>query len=143
MSSSTQPGLHNIEDLIPHRDRMKCIEEILEVDDDHCVTKAVASPNWPLCREGRIDSIITIELVAQTAAAYVGWGERSKGTPAGKGFIVGIKKAALETPDIAAGSQLIISCKKTVTLENYAEFEGDVWDEERVYGRVQIQVFRP
>jgi len=143
MSSSNKQPTCRIEDLIPHKGRMILIEEILEVDDNHCIAQAVASSHWPLHNEGLIDSIITIELVAQTAAYLIGWKERNKGGTDRKGFITGIKNTTLAIPYIAIGSRLRISCKKLVTMENYAEFEGDIRDDSRTYSNVLLQLFRP
>ena len=143
MSSSSKQPFNRIEDLIPHKGRMILIEEVLEVDDSHCVSQAIANSHWPLHNEGMIDSIITIELVAQTAAYLVGWKERNKEGANKKGFMTGIKKTTLAIPNIAVGSKLMISCKKVVSMENYAEFEGDVRDDNRTYSNIQIQLFRP
>ncbi len=134
--------MYTIEDFIPHRDRMRLIDDIVEVDDDHCVTQSVASPLWPLCDGERINSIIIVELVAQTASAFVGWLRRNKVKMGGKGFIVGIKKADFFVPDIPVGSRLRTSCKMRVTLDNaYGEFEGDVKDGNTSYGHVLLQTF--
>ena len=56
-----------IEDLLPHRDRMLLIDEILEVDDNTAVTRATVSNRWPFFNGNTVDSLILIELAAQTA----------------------------------------------------------------------------
>ena len=38
----------SLEDLLPHRDRMLLVDEILEVDDKMAVTRATVSDQWPL-----------------------------------------------------------------------------------------------
>ena len=133
---------YTIEDLIPHRDRMKLIGSLIEIDDDHCVTQSLASSQWPLCDGKQINSIIIVELVAQTASAFAGWQKRDKEKAGGEGVIVGIKKAVLTVPAIPVGSSLITSCSLTVNLdEQYAEFEGEVKDDHTSYGRVVLQTF--
>ncbi|RLC00730.1 MAG: hypothetical protein DRI57_31950, partial [Deltaproteobacteria bacterium] len=57
----------DIEELIPHRDRMKLIDRIIEVDDETALTESVVTREWPLYDGNSVNSIILIELAAQTA----------------------------------------------------------------------------
>ncbi len=134
--------MYTIDDFIPHQDRMKLINDIIEINDDHCVTESVATPLWPLCKGEQINSIIIVELVAQTASAFVGWQKRNETKTGGEGVIVGIKKAVLNVPFIPVGSRLRTSCRMLVSLNNqYAEFEGEVKDDHTIYGQVHLQTF--
>jgi predicted hotdog family 3-hydroxylacyl-ACP dehydratase len=132
--------MYNIDDFIPHRDRMKIIDDIIEVDLAHCVTQSVATSLWPLCDGERINSIIVVELVAQTAAAFVGWLKQNMTKTGGEGVIVGIKKVILTVPAIPVGSRLRTSCKMLVNLDQqYGEFDGEVKDDRTSYGHVHLQ----
>ncbi len=132
--------MHTVEDFIPHRDRMKLVNAIVEVDDTHCVTQSMVTAQWPLCTGDHIDSIVIVELVAQTISVYVGWKKREKTRTGGKGVIVGIKSAILSVPEIPVGKKLKTSCKELVNLDNqYGEFEGEVKDDHTTYGYVRIQ----
>jgi predicted hotdog family 3-hydroxylacyl-ACP dehydratase len=74
----------NIEDLIPHRNSMKLIDEILEIDDDRCITTATVSSSWPLFRDGYVHPIVLIELAAQKRA--LGQAGLARGNQEGKVF---------------------------------------------------------
>ncbi|MDO9228047.1 MAG: hypothetical protein Q7U03_00635 [Syntrophales bacterium] len=82
-----------IEALIPHRDRMRLIGEIMAVDDDRAVTLSAVTEEWPLYRDGSVDALVTIELVAQTAALMEGWTRLKSGRGGTSGWLVGIKTA--------------------------------------------------
>ncbi len=41
----------DIEKILPHRDRLKLIDEILEADDEKAITVSVVSEKWPLYTE--------------------------------------------------------------------------------------------
>ncbi|MCL4557402.1 MAG: hypothetical protein M1491_01970 [Deltaproteobacteria bacterium] len=134
--------MYTVDDLIPHRDRMKIVNDIIEVDDAHCITQSFATSLWPLCNGKQINSIIIVELVAQTASAFVGWQKRNMTKTGGEGVIVGIKKAVLAVPFIPVGSRLRTSCRMLVNLhDQYAEFEGEVHDDRTSYGHVHLQTF--
>jgi predicted hotdog family 3-hydroxylacyl-ACP dehydratase len=137
--------MYDIETLIPHRGAMRLIGEIIEIDDERCVTVSVVSERWPLCDGGFIDPIILIELAAQTAGAHFGWDEMRKGNRnAGKvGWIVGIRKAGFFRDRIPVGSRIEVSITDRKTGETYAEISGTARIGSETVGEVILQVFRP
>jgi len=132
-----------IEALIPHRGRMKLIEEILDVNEDGATTAARASARWPLRRDDSVDSLVLIELVAQTAAVHISW-KKGYGTSAGgRGWIVGIKTADFFRERIPLGTGLITTVKTSNQIDRYSILEGEVrTGTEELLCRIRIQVFR-
>ena len=98
----------DIEQLIPHRDRMKLIDEIIESDDEKAVTESLVTKKWPLFKETYVNSIIIIELVAQTASVCIGYKELKKNDEKleGKGWLVGVKNASFYLDKIALNSRI-------------------------------------
>ena len=133
----------DIEDLIHHRGRMRLIGEILTVDGDRAVTSSVVTEGWPLCSGGTVDALVTIELVAQTAAVIEGWKRRQTKRGGAKGWLVGIKRADFCIPRIPLLATLVTEARRDCAMEGYAVFEGTVnLGTERV-AVVSIQSFRP
>ena len=131
-----------IEDLLPHRDRMLLIDEIIEVDDEKAVTKSIVTKEWPLFEDNSVNPIILIELIAQTAGVYIGWKEIKKsGNTCGKGWIVGIKKAAFYLDKISLNSRIIVSSKKTFIFDNFHEILGIAKIDSDIIGEIILQVF--
>jgi predicted hotdog family 3-hydroxylacyl-ACP dehydratase len=133
----------DIEALIPHRDRMRLIGDVLAVDDDNAVTSSAVTEDWPLYRDGSIDVLVTIELVAQTAALIEGWKRQQSKRGGTKGWLVGIKGADFRLPRIPLSATLITEVRRDYALEGYAVFEGTVRLGTEVAAVVSIQVFRP
>jgi predicted hotdog family 3-hydroxylacyl-ACP dehydratase len=133
----------DIEALIPHRDRMRLIGEVLAVDDDRAVTLSIVTEDWPLYRDRAVDALVTIELVAQTAALIEGWKRQQAGRGGTKGWLVGIKEADFLLPRIPLSVTLITEVRRDCALEGYAVFEGTVRRGTGVVATVSIQVFRP
>jgi predicted hotdog family 3-hydroxylacyl-ACP dehydratase len=131
-----------IEDLIPHRDRMKLIEVILDITDDGAVTSAVVSERWPLLRNNGVDPIVIIEIVAQTAAVHVSWKRGACTSEGGGGLLVGIKKADFYTDSIPLHTVLTTTVRSLYSAENYTVLEGAVQEGANPVGRVEIQVIR-
>jgi len=132
----------DIEALIPHRDRMRLIGEVVAVDDDRAVASSVLTEEWPLYRDGSVDVLVTIELVAQTAALLEGWKRQRSGRGGAKGWLVGVKTADFRLPRIPLPATLLTEVRKDYALESYAVFEGTVRRGTEVVAVVNIQAFR-
>jgi len=133
----------DIEALIPHRDRMRLIGEALAVDDDGAATSSVVTEDWPLYRDGAVDALVTIELVAQTAALIEGWKRQQTKRGGTKGWLVGIKGADFRLPRIPLSATLITEVRRDYALEGYAVFEGTVRLGTEGVAVISIQAFRP
>jgi len=133
----------DIEALIPHRDRMRLIGEALAVDDDRAVTSSIVTEDWPLYHDGAVDALVTIELVAQTAALLEGWKRQQSKRGGTTGWLVGIKTADFRLPRIPLPATLITEVRRDYALEGYAVFEGTVRLGTEVVATISIQAFRP
>ena len=133
----------DIEELIPHRDRMRLIGEALSIDDDRAATSSIVTEDWPLYRDGSVDALVTIELVAQTAALIEGWKRQQTKRGGTKGWLVGIKGADFRLPRIPLSATLITEVRRDYALEGYAVFEGTVHLGTEVVAVISIQAFRP
>ena len=68
----------DIEELLPHRNGMKLIDSIIEVNEEGAVSESTVTDKWPLIEGDSINPIALIELVAQTAGICIGWEELKK-----------------------------------------------------------------
>jgi predicted hotdog family 3-hydroxylacyl-ACP dehydratase len=132
----------DIEDMIPHRGRMKLISAVEEVDAHKAVTSAVVSHQWPLFHGSFVDSFVLVELVAQTAAVHIRWNKGMEKSVGGGGWIVGIKSADFFRDRIPLHTTLVTTVKNLYSAENYNVLEGTVTAGTDLLGRIQIQVYR-
>jgi predicted hotdog family 3-hydroxylacyl-ACP dehydratase len=135
--------IYRIEDLIPHRDRMKLVDEIIEVTEDQAVTVSYPNDQWPLLNNHSVDSLIAVELVAQTAAINIGMKRKKEtGEGRGRGWIVGIKNAEFYVGRIQLNTRLVTKARILYSQEAYSVIEGSVNAGEQLVGTVSLQVFR-
>jgi predicted hotdog family 3-hydroxylacyl-ACP dehydratase len=132
----------DIEALIPHRDRMKLIDSVLDLNDEESVTSALVSDRWPLHRDAFVDPIVLIEVVAQTAAAHICGRRKSDKTVDRRGWMVGIKNADFFCDLIPVNTLLTTTVKNMYQMENYSVLEGEVKAGPDLLCRVQIQILR-
>ncbi len=135
---------YDIERLIPHRDRMKLLDEVISADEEQATTESVVTEHWPLVENGFASPLVLIELVAQTSAVCIGWKETStgEGLIEGKGWLVGIKRAAFHTDAIAAGTRIHTQTKIRFKIDNFTEIAGKSMAGHRCLGDIVLQVVR-
>lgn len=136
-------GNMDIEALIPHRDRMKLIDCIVEISERGAITTARVSDRWPLHADGGVDPLVLIELVAQTAAVHIS-GTRPKGSGEvdRRGWMVGIKSAEFFAGRIPLGTVLKTVVNSLYKIEQYSVLEGEVYAGADLMGRIEVQVLR-
>jgi predicted hotdog family 3-hydroxylacyl-ACP dehydratase len=134
-----------VEDFILQRDRMKLLDKIISVDELTAVSESLVSDSWPLIENGCVQSLIIIELVAQTAGINIKWNDtngRSAKDGNGGGVLAGIKKAVFHVNQIPVDATIQTCSKKEYSQMNYAEFSGHVTMGEKALGEVVLQLFR-
>ncbi|MEW6334243.1 MAG: hypothetical protein AB1558_08230, partial [Thermodesulfobacteriota bacterium] len=104
---------------------------------------ATLTEDWPLYRAGSVHILVTIELVAQTAAVLEGWKRLQANRGGATGWLVGIKKADFRHPRLPVPATLITEAVRSYALEGYAVFTGTVKKGSEVVATMQVQALRP
>ncbi len=133
----------DIEDLIPHRGRMKLIDTIVTLDTHHAVTLATVSQDWPLRTADGVCPTILIELVAQTAGIAIGWQENhmhQRSSP-GQGLLVGIKQARFFCDHIPLQTQIKSYIQAQARFQNFVQIQGKAMIADKPAADVDLQVF--
>ena len=134
----------SIEDLLPHRGRMLLIDEVLEVTDTTAVTCATVTDKWPLFDGQVVDSLILIELVAQTAGVNNGWVRiKQHGLDSEKkGWLVGIKQSRFLVESVALNDRIITRAENQFEYEGYRQILGTARIDKMLIGEVALQVIQ-
>ena len=143
-AKNMNPADIRIENLLPHRDRMLLIDEIIEVDDEKAVTGATVTDQWPFFDGQAVDSLILIELVAQTAGVTNGWvriKQRGKDSEK-KGWLVGIKQSRFFVDAISLNQRIITRAENQFEYESYRHIAGIARIGSAIVGEVTLQLFQ-
>jgi predicted hotdog family 3-hydroxylacyl-ACP dehydratase len=134
----------SITDLLPHRGRMLLIREIVRVDLNVAVSRAVVSDQWPLTDDTGASPLLIVELVAQTSGLSNGLDRlitEGRDTET-KGWLVGIKKAEFYVDTLALGAVVETRSENSFKFEGFREIEGSARIGDAVVGQVTLQVVR-
>lgn len=131
-----------VEDLLPHRGRMKLVDEIIEVDEESAVTRSKVNDQWPFFDGKGVSPIVLIELVAQTAGICNCWnGIREQGEQfVRKGWLVGIKHSRFLVDAIPLDTLVTTSIRNLFKVENFREVAGTASIDSKVAGEITLQL---
>ena len=133
-----------LEDLLPHRDNMMLVEEVLEVDSQCARTCCVVKKSWPMADDKGVHPLILIELAAQTAGVCNGWHRiQTKGIESDQmGWLVGVKKADFFIDLLPFGNIIIGRAENTYKFENLREVSCELKMDDVVIGTITLQLFQ-
>ncbi|MFP4039018.1 MAG: hypothetical protein ACLFS7_00630 [Desulfosudaceae bacterium] len=137
--------LFAVEDYVIQRERMMLINAIDQVDEQGAVARSTTTDLWPLFKNGAINPLVIVELVAQTSGISFRWSEtqtRPGEKAEGSGLIVGLKKAVFFVDAIPLKATVVTCSTKDYTYINYAEYSGFSKIGEERLGEVTLQVLR-
>ena len=132
----------DIENLIPHREKIKIISGILEIKETTAISTAIVNLNWPSYDGGAVNSLVLIEAIAQTAAIVEGYKRKQQGKDGVKGWLVGIKSAEFNVAKIPVNTNLIIMIENKHSFDNYAVVKGTIKTGEKVLATAVLQALR-
>ncbi|MDD3815462.1 MAG: hypothetical protein PHZ02_12555 [Desulfocapsaceae bacterium] len=143
MTTADLSGI-TLDDLIPHRDSMMLIDDIIEVDSHYALTSSVISASYPLVDANGVHPLIMVELAAQTAGVCNGLDRiKTKGIDSLKmGWLVGVKRAHFYIAHIPLGSTVFTRSENSHNYENLREVSCVVHLDKRLIGEVTLQLFQ-
>jgi len=132
----------DIESLIPHREPIRIISEVLEIQEDFAITTATVNPYWPLFDGSAVDSLVLIEATAQTAALVEGYKRNKLGKTGVKGWLVGVKNAEFKMLKIPVNTKLTIAVHSKYSFDNYGVVQGTIKSGEDILAVIILQALR-
>jgi predicted hotdog family 3-hydroxylacyl-ACP dehydratase len=104
--------------------------------------ETTVTETWPLSKDGKVSSLVCIELVAQAVSALSTW-RRGEGAKPRVGLLVGIKEAEFSSSSIPVMTRLFIQIDELYHVGDYAVFQGEVRSDSALFSKVIIQVIEP
>jgi predicted hotdog family 3-hydroxylacyl-ACP dehydratase len=97
---------------------------------------------WPLTEDGKVSSLICVELVAQAICALSTW-RRGEGARPRIGLLVGVKETEFSCSSIPPMTRLFIQIDELYSVGAYAVFQGEVSSESTLFCKATVQVLEP
>lgn len=113
-----------IANLLPHAPPMRLLDAVVHFEGDAVECTATLQHNCPFSDErGAVDPMITIELVAQAAAA---WAALSSDASARPGVVASCRDARFENVQLSVGDHLLVRATRIAGSADFGSFVGTV-----------------
>jgi predicted hotdog family 3-hydroxylacyl-ACP dehydratase len=117
-----------VEDLVPHAAPTLAIDELVDWSDGKTHVRLVVREGGLLVRDGGVDTVVTLELMAQAVAACLGYGAFLHGGGVRVGMVVACRKFAIARARLEIGEQLDIRVVRLRGTDDASTFEAEVHD---------------
>ena len=132
-----------IREVLPHAPPMVLLDAIESWDGDRCVCLAEIRPGNPFLRDGAAPAVVALEILAQTAATWIGLQAWAKGAPVERGFVVGVPELRFEVEALREGDRLRAEVERLFDdASGLARFRGTLLRSESVVARGTFTVYR-
>lgn len=129
--------------LVPHRRPVCMIDRLVEYRDESGVVEAlIRSGNLLVGKDGVLDCVAYMELIAQAYAAYKGYRDLLHEAPVKKGFLVAVKHMECKG-DAFLGDLLRINVSTISEVGDFAIAEGTITRGEEVIASGGLTLWIP
>lgn len=133
----------SVETLIPHRPPMCLVTRLLAYQNQTGVVEAIITPDSPLVnKNGRLEPLAMMELIAQASAAVKGYHDLMKGGAIKQGFLVDIRNARF-TGECLKQDRLHIHVHITQTIGGFSMVKGKVTQETNTLAMANLKLWIP
>ncbi|GHA14605.1 3-hydroxydecanoyl-ACP dehydratase [Arenicella chitinivorans] len=121
---------HEIKQLIPHREPMLLINELLEVSQQSSESRVFIDVDTPFATELGVPAWIGLEYMGQTAALIAGYQQREGLCRPHLGFLMGSRRYQSDAAYFVLGHTLRVRCEQAALVgESLATFNCTICDE--------------
>lgn len=136
-------NLPPVAELLPHEPPMVFLDALVSYGGGEIVCTARIDPSLPLVQGDHVDTLVTVEHMAQTVGAYAGAKAFSEGRPVRIGFLIGCREVQLLSPTLPVGAELRIHARCVWQSESLGNFECATWYGDEQVASATISVATP
>ena len=118
-----------IADLVPHAPPTIAIDELIDWSEGKAHARLVVREGGLLVHDGGVDAVVTLEYMAQTVAACLGYAAFRVGVGVRVGMVVACRRFTIERARIGTGERLDVRVARLRATDDISSFEADVRDE--------------
>ncbi|NLE87433.1 MAG: hypothetical protein GX607_13670 [Myxococcales bacterium] len=142
-------ALPDVAELLPHRGHALLLARIVEWTPEEVCCEATFGDDSPYLRQGRLEALCGVEVLAQSAGAYLGLSRRAAGATSGGallpvrvGYLVGVPSAELRVDALPVGRPLTARVRPLWQQGGAARFEGTLSAGDTVLLTAELDVFQ-
>jgi predicted hotdog family 3-hydroxylacyl-ACP dehydratase len=111
MNPAATTALPSFASLVPHAPPMVLLDALLHCEPGHAVAKVEIRDEAPFVEDGVLPTLITMEYMAQTIAALIGFEARAAGGEPAIGFLVACRTMNCTVATLPVGTRLEVDVR--------------------------------
>lgn len=139
-------ALPSLRQLVPHAPPMLLLDELLEWTPGRARCAVRLRPDSPFMEDGRVRALVSLEYMAQAAAACAGAdarGGEGGGEGSARGLLLGTRELTLAVEHFQAGDELVVDAERASADEQVTSFRCQVRRGQALVARAVLSVFHP
>ncbi|MCK5070180.1 MAG: hypothetical protein KAR01_06545 [Desulfocapsa sp.] len=135
---------HSLKDLLPHRENMLLIDNIIEADESYAITSSVITKSFPLTDTDGAQPLLMVELAAQAAGVCNGISRiKDQGKDSSKmGWLVGVKRAQFYVDCLPLGKTVLTRSENSHVYDKLREVSAVLHMDDVLIGEVILQLYQ-
>jgi predicted hotdog family 3-hydroxylacyl-ACP dehydratase len=130
-----------IEELIPHSGPMVLVDALVHWSEGEAACRLRVRERAPFVVDGKVESAVTIEYMAQTVAACLGYEELRGGAGVRVGMIIACKRFVAHADALSVGDELAIDVKRVRGNELLSHFDCRVLREGALFSEATLTLY--
>lgn len=128
-------------ELIPHTGSMVLVDELTHWEPGQAHCRLTIKPDSTFVVDGRVNTVVSIEYMAQAVAASFGYQGFVGGEGVRVGMIIGCRRFDIEVPYLAVGDDLVIAVREVRGQEDISVFECSIARGEESVASAQLTLY--
>lgn len=116
-------ALPPIAELVPHGPPMLAVDELLSCTDGHATARMLVRENQ-FTRDGRLESVVLLEYMAQVVAACLGHEALAEGGAVRVGMVIACRSMQILRPSVPLGTELHFEVRRVRGSEQLSHFDA-------------------
>lgn len=112
--------------LLPHGDTIRMLDALDAWSDGYVQCSTEVRADSPFVQNDTLSTLVTLEHLAQTVAAYLGYEAHLRGQSPSIGMVVACRDFSFHRPNLQVGERLILRATMVQGDIERAQFHGEV-----------------
>lgn len=130
-----------IAEVLPHSAPMILLDEIVECDGERIRCRATLRSDSVFVAAGRVRAIVSLEYMAQAAAALAGMRGRTIGAAPRIGYVIGAREMTLGVDQFEIGDELLVDAEEVWGDERMSSFRCRVSRDGRCVAEASLNFY--
>jgi predicted hotdog family 3-hydroxylacyl-ACP dehydratase len=113
-----------VAELVPHEAPMLALDELVSAEPGRATARLTLTDSKLFVREGRLDTVVTLEYMAQTVAACLGHEALAEGGAVRVGMVVACRTMTIHRPELLVGEVLLFEVERVRGTSDVSLFTG-------------------